>query len=94
MFVPSLSWQNVRFCIYKWLKMPFFAGYYRQMWETQMGEETKSLALGTANADEILDRLALFDAEIQELEQERQRWERRKGLLLAKADKAKAKAKA
>jgi hypothetical protein len=58
-----------------------------------MGEETKSLALGTANADEILDRLALFDAEIQELEQERQRWERRKGLL-AKADKAKAKAKA
>ena len=52
-------------------------GFYRQMWETQMGEETKSLSLDSASSSEIVDRLALFDAEMQELQEERGRWERR-----------------
>ncbi len=58
-------------------------GYYRQMWETQMGEETKSLSLASASASEIADRLALFDAELQQLHEERGRWEKRRGQLLA-----------
>ena len=58
-------------------------GFYRQMWETQMGEETKSLSLGSASASEIVDRLALFDAEMQALQAERGRWERKQGELLA-----------
>lgn len=58
-------------------------GFYRQMWETQMGEETKSLSLGSASASEIVDRLALFDAEMQQLQEQRGRWERKRGELLA-----------
>jgi ABC-type methionine transport system ATPase subunit len=58
-------------------------GYYRQMWETQMGEETKSLSIGSASATEIADRLALFDAEMQQLHEERGRWEKRRAALAA-----------
>lgn len=42
-----------------------------------MGEETKSLSLDSASAGEIADRLALFDVEMQELQEKRGRWERR-----------------
>lgn len=53
------------------------------MWETQMGEETKSLSLGSASASEIADRLALFDAEMQQLQEERGRWKKRQAALAA-----------
>eukprot|EP01045_Picozoa_sp_COSAG04_P014493 COSAG04_NODE_1089_length_8333_cov_16.387782_9_plen_146_part_00 len=58
------------------------AGYYRHMWETQMGQETKSLQLQSASATEITERLALFDQEMREMEAERGRWERQQQKLL------------
>lgn len=64
-------------------------GFYRNLWETQMGEETKSLELAKANSTEVSDRLALFDVEMQELRDERGKWERRQNQL-GRADRAQA----
>jgi ATP-binding cassette subfamily B (MDR/TAP) protein 1 len=54
------------------------AGYYRYMWETQMGEDAKGVALGAATAVQIADRLAVMDRELETLQEQRGRWERRR----------------
>ena len=59
-------------------KGPVNGGYYHNMWDTQMGEDTKNFELASVSSAEVSDRVEVLSRELKQMEHELGRWNRRK----------------
>jgi hypothetical protein len=69
-------------------KGPVSGGFYHNMWDTQMGEDTKNLELGSASTAEVVDRVEVLSRELRQLQHELGRWEQRKADMMGESQGA------
>ena len=64
-------------------KGPVVAGYFHNLWDTQMGEETKVNLSKSATADELAERVAALHREVAAAREELGHWKARDAELSA-----------